>query len=272
LEWADDDDFEVKVPADKPTIVNAWDDEDEDTGGPATDNWEDFDKPKEPKPKPTGPPEEKKTFTQVSGKKKRGKALLEKIRQKEDEEDDALAPLKLTYEEKKKLQEQVVASDLENAKDMFAVKDSALKDSDILFGDDDNGEAEAKTEITLDSFKPRGERDYIKLAELVSKKVEPFSVRCGPLSPHASEMLRRRASDLLILPLHAGERVLHDLPEGDAQTDYGQRRARRRQGPHRHAQRRRQRQAQGLLGQEGQEDKEEGSHEDHGGRARGHGG
>jgi hypothetical protein len=189
MSW-DDDDFEVKVPADKPTIVNAWDDEDEDTGGPATDNWEDFDKPKEPKPKPTGPPEEKKTFTQVSGKKKRGKALLEKIRQKEDEEDDALAPLKLTYEEKKKLQEQVVASDLENAKDMFAVKDSALKDSDILFGDDDNGEAEAKTEITLDSFKPRGERDYIKLAELVSKKVEPFSASAF-YTTFLKEMLRQ---------------------------------------------------------------------------------
>jgi DNA repair exonuclease SbcCD nuclease subunit len=189
MSW-DDDDFEVKVPADKPTIVNAWDDEDEDTGGPATDNWEDFDKPKEPKAKPTGPPEEKKTFTQVSGKKKRGKALLEKIRQKEDEEDDSLAPLKLTYEEKKKLQEQVVASDLENAKDMFAVKDSALKDSDILFGDDDNGEAEAKTEITLDSFKPRGERDYIKLAELVSKKVEPFSASAF-YTTFLKEMLRQ---------------------------------------------------------------------------------
>jgi hypothetical protein len=173
MSW-DDDDFEVKVPADsKPTIVNAWDDEEEDTNAPATDDWEDFDKPKEPKA-PAGPPEEKKTFTQVSGKKKRGKALLEKIRQKEEEEEEA-APRKLTYEEKKKLQEQVVASDLENAKDVFAVKHSALKDSDILFGDDDDGEGEAKKEITLDTFKPKSEREYIKLAELVSKKVEPYS-------------------------------------------------------------------------------------------------
>jgi len=171
MSW-DDDDFEVKVPADKPTIVNAWDDEEEDTAGPATDDWEDFGKPKEPKA-PAGPPEEKKTFTQVSGKKKRGKALAEKIRQKEEEEEEA--PRKLTYEEKKKLQEQVVASDLENAMDAFAVKDSALKDSDILFGDDDGDEGEAKKEITLEAFKPRSEREFIKLAELVSKKVEPFS-------------------------------------------------------------------------------------------------
>merc|ERR1739845_296979 len=85
------------------------------------------------------------------------------------------APRKLTYEEKKKLQEQVVASDLENVMDAFAVKDSALKDSDILFGDDDGDEGEAKKEITLEAFKPRSEREFIKLAELVSKKVEPFS-------------------------------------------------------------------------------------------------
>lgn len=176
---ADDDDFDVKPVV---AIVNAWDDEEEDTGAPATESWEDFDKPKE-QPKVPSAPAEKKTFTQVSGKKKRGKALAEKIRQKEAEEEEEAPRKALTYEEKKRMQEQVEASDLENAKDVFAVKNSALKDSDILFGNDSD-EAEKK-ETTLDNFKPKTEKDFIKLAELVNKKVVDYSVR----RPAALELL-----------------------------------------------------------------------------------
>lgn len=159
----------------QPALVSAWDDEEEDTGAPVTESWEDFDKPKE-EPTKAEPPGEKKTFTQVSGKKKRGKALAEKIRQKEAEEEEEDQPRKLTFEEKQRLQQEVEASDFQNTIDTFAVKNSALKDSDILFGDDGES-ASAKKEMTLDEFKPKSEKDFVKLAEMVNKKVEPFAVR-----------------------------------------------------------------------------------------------
>jgi len=174
MSW-EDDDFEVQAAtrsAPKP-LVNAWDDEEEDTSAPVTESWEDFDKPKE-KPEAPEPPAEKKTYTQVSSKKKRGKALAEKTRQREAANDEEGTPQKLTHEQKRELEEQIKASDLDNTKDIFGVKNSALKDSDILFGND-VADSETKAETTLNDFKPKNEKEFLQLAEMVNKKVEPFS-------------------------------------------------------------------------------------------------
>jgi len=170
----DDDDFDVKpvVNQAQPTLANAWDDEDEDNGAPVTESWEDFDQPKEETTKKasTGPAV-KPSFSQVSGKKKRGKALAEKIRQKEAQEDEQ--PRILTYEEKKKLQKQIEASDLENAKDLFTVKES---ESESLFGEKSEQASGSKpAPSSFDNFKPKSEQEYIKFAELTNQKVEPFS-------------------------------------------------------------------------------------------------
>lgn len=175
----DDDDFDVKpvVNQAQPTLANAWDDEDEDNGAPVTESWEDFDQPKEETTKKasTGPAV-KPSFSQVSGKKKRGKALAEKIRQKEAQEDEQ--PRILTYEEKKKLQKQIEASDLENAKDLFTVKES---ESESLFGEKSEQASGSKpAPSSFDNFKPKSEQEYIKFAELTNQKVEPFSVRSAP--------------------------------------------------------------------------------------------
>ncbi|KAL6062639.1 hypothetical protein QOT17_012069 [Balamuthia mandrillaris] len=171
MSW-DDDDFEVPSVA---TSTQTFDDE-VDEAENVLESWDSVPKPAGgAAPAASG---EKKNFQKTSTKKKSG---MKKLRKEEQEKRAAessspvLGEYSLSNEERAARQARVEAADLENAMEAFGINQD---ENEALFGGEEGEgageEQEGEQGSTLDTFKPKTERDFTRYGKMVAAKLTPY--------------------------------------------------------------------------------------------------